>query len=350
MNFGIVGTGAMAHAMMRAFGVMPDARVVAVASRSEERAAEFARDHRIDHHFGAVRSLADDSAVDIVYVASHPRHHVEDCLAVLEAGKPVLCEKPLATSVRDAEKLAEAASRRGVFLMEGMWVRFLPAVRRAVELTRDQVAGVPRLFQADFGYPVAPGSGARGTDVGVLLDRAVYPISLAILLLGTPKESSASILRDNDGIACQASFTLRHEGGALSQLAVSSKAYLGNRALIACGHGRIELMEPLLGTERVETRQHAPIVPDTSVEGPPSAKRRAVEALKSSSFLRKLRYRYLKRGTTEYRSYGANPYVPQLEEVVRCVSRGATQSPLMPLDHTIETLRIVERAEVESEP
>lgn len=348
MKFGVVGTGAMAHDMMKAFAVMRDVQVAAVASRSEERAAQFARDYHIARHFGAIRSLANCPDVDIVYVASHPRHHVEDSLVALHAGKPVLCEKPLAISVSGAERLAEAGSVRGVFLMEGMWIRFLPSVRRAAQLIQDQIAGAPRLLQADFGYPVAATTGTSATDVGVLLDQAVYPISLAILLLGAPREATAFIVRDKDGIASQASFSLRHDGGALSQLSVSSEAFLGNRALIACDHGRIELAEPLLGTESVRVSMHAPIRPALRPDGPPSSKVRAVEALKSSALLRRLRANYLKRGSADFQSYGVNPYVPQLEETIRCVSQGELQSPLMPIEHSVETLRVIERVQERS--
>ena len=180
--------------------------------------------------------------------------------------------------------------------------------------------------------------------MSVLLDRAVYPVSLAILLLGIPEESTAFVVHDERGVACEASFLMRHDGGALSQLAVSSKAYLGNRALISCTHGRIELGEPLLGTERVEVRPYAPLVGDAHPEDPPSMKQRAVETLKSSSLLRRLRASQSRRGSADFASYGVDPYAPQLEEVVKCVSQGELQSQLMPLAHTIEALRILERA------
>jgi predicted dehydrogenase len=344
MRFGMIGTGAMAHTMMRAFELMPGVEVTAVASRSARRAAEFARDHRISQHFESIDALTATADIDIVYIASHPNHHVEDCLSALEASRPVLCEKPLSTSVQGAEQVAEAASRRGVFLMEGMWLRFLPAVLHAERLARDRVAGVPRMFEATFGYPVAVGGGSQGTDVGVLLDRAVYPISLAIQLFGVPKESTAVVQRDETGMARSGCFTLRHEGEALSQLTVSSTALLGNRALICCDHGRIELAEPLLGAEHVHVRMQTPQTPASVAEGSPSARRRAIEALKSSALLRRLRAS-ARRERTDYESYGANPYIPQLEEAVRCVRARETQSSLMPIEHSIETLRIIERAQ-----
>ncbi len=341
MNFGIIGTGTMAHTMMRAFRALPEARVVAVASRSEDRAREFARRHGLTRHFGTIASLADDSEVEVVYVASHPMHHVSDCVAALQAGKAVLCEKPLATSAAEAQQVAEAASRSGVFLMEGMWIRFLPAVRRAEELTKARVVGAPRFLQADFGYPVP---GDQSPSVGVLLDRAVYPISLAILLLGVPRAASSQVVHNDAGVACQASLILRHDGGALSQLSVSTQAFLGNRALISCSGGRIELMEPLLGTERIGIREQAPVLAEARTEAGASTKQRIFETLKSSSLLRRMRSRSFPKVSVEHRSYGVNPYVPQLREVVECVRSGKTQSHLMPIEHTLETLRIVERA------
>lgn len=345
MRFGIVGTGDMARTMIKAMGVTPGVGVVAVASRSQERAESLARDHQIERCFGDVPSLAACPDVDVVYVASHPNHHVEDSLAALEAGKPVLCEKPLATSVADAKLLADRASKQDVFLMEGMWLRFLPAVRHAERLIHDRVAGAPLLFQADFGYPVATGTASPGTDVGVLLDRAVYPISLAIFFLGTVRESSALIRRDQHGVVSQSSLVLQHDGGALSQLSVSSEAFLSNRAVVSCQHGRIELAEPLLGTERVIVHQHAPIITTRSPNAAPTTKQRVVEALKSSPFLRRLRASYFASGTSYHLSYGPSPYAPQLKEVVRCIERRETQCTIMPLAQTIETLRVIEQSQ-----
>ncbi|MGB8331944.1 MAG: Gfo/Idh/MocA family oxidoreductase [Polyangiales bacterium] len=345
MRFGIVGTGDMAGTMVKALGSTPGAVVAAVASRSEARAESFARSHRVEHHFGDVRSLAACADVDVVYVASHPARHVEDSLAALEVGKPVLCEKPLATSVSDAVLLADAASKRGVFLMEGMWLRFLPAVRHAEQLVRDRVAGTPLLLQADFGYPVAAGMTTEGTDVGVLLDRAVYPISLAIFVLGKVLDSAALISHDRRGVATQASFLLRHDGGAVSQLAVSSVAFLSNRAVISCERGRIELAEPLLGTERVVLQQHAPVIASPGSSSTPSAKKRIVEALKSSSTLRRVRASHLRAGSSDHFSYGPSPYCPQLREVMDCIERGDAQCATMPLDQSIETLRVIEQSQ-----
>jgi predicted dehydrogenase len=337
----------MARTMVKAMGASPRVQVTAVASRSQERAESFAREHQIEHSFGDVPSLATCPDVDVVYVASHPSRHVEDCLAALETGKPVLCEKPLATSVADAELLADTASKRGVFLMEGMWLRFLPAVRHAERLIHDGVVGAPLLFQADFGYPVAPGTASSGAGVGVLLDRAVYPISLAIFFLGKVRESSSQITRDQYGVASQASFVLRHDGGALSQLSVSSEALLSNRAVVCCQHGRIELAEPLLGTERVVVRQHRPVATTRATNAAPTSRQRVVETLKSSAFLRKLRARYTSSGTASHLTYGPSPYVPQLEAVVGCLERRETQCTVMPLAQTIEALRVIEQSQNE---
>lgn len=341
MNFGIIGTGTMAHTMMRAFRAIPDVQVVAVASRAQERALRFAQKHGLTSHFGTIGSLANSAEVDAVYIASHPTHHVADCLEALHAGKAVLCEKPLATSVADAERLADAALRSGTFLMEGMWIRFLPAVRRTAELTRAAVVGAPRFLHADFGYPAPVDQAPR---VGVLLDRAVYPVSLAILLFGVPQASSSVVVRDDDGVPCQASFMLRHSDGKLSQLSVSAEVLLGNSATISCTKGRIELVEPLLGTERIRIRGHPPLIAEARPRAGASAKQRIVETLKSSELLRRARARYFSNASVEHRSYGVNPYVPQLLEVVECIRAGKTQSDRMPIADTLETLRIVEQA------
>ena len=182
MNFGVIGTGAMAHTMMRAFRAIPEAQAIAVASRSEDRALQFARSYGLKHHFGTVASLADNNEVDVVYVASHPMHHLSDCLAALQAGKAVLCEKPLATSVAEAERLAEAALNNGVFLMEGMWIRFLPAVRRAEELIKAQETGSFTFVMFHYSPYTSgfhgrfPGEGPRGDILSSQPLKALTPL------------------------------------------------------------------------------------------------------------------------------------------------------------------------------
>lgn len=115
-NWGIIGPGFVAGQFAEDLGLLPRARLHAVASRSDERARSFARKYSIPVHYSSWERMATDDDVDIVYVATHHPFHYENALACLKAGKAVLCEKPITMNRNELEELAGIARKRGVFL------------------------------------------------------------------------------------------------------------------------------------------------------------------------------------------------------------------------------------------
>ena len=138
LRFGIVGTGQMAANFAAELGALEGAGIVAaaVASRSRAGAEAFAAKHGIERAFGSYEALAADPDIDVAYIATPHVHHEAHTLLCLRAGKHVLCEKPLAINVAQADRMIECARANGRFLMEALWTRFLPAFRAA----REQVA------------------------------------------------------------------------------------------------------------------------------------------------------------------------------------------------------------------
>src|ERR1051326_6123213 len=154
--------------------------------RSDVTAQRFAAEHGIPRAYGNWLALAEDPAVDIVYVAGpHPAHHPAARL-MLAAGKAVLCEKPLTLDTAQAEGLAAAAREHRVFLAEAMWMRTIPAVRRAAELAADGTIGQVAAVTADFSFASQAGPEHRIRDAelggGALLDLGVYPLAFAQLI------------------------------------------------------------------------------------------------------------------------------------------------------------------------
>ena len=142
--------------------------ITAVASRSAERAEVFGDRFDIPTRYDDYDALAADPDVDVVYVATpHSRHEV-DTIAFLQAGKHVLCEKPLALNARQAARMAQEARSRGLFLMEAIWSRFLPAYRSLVDVIGEGRIGEPMLVEADFGFrrPVDPGHRHFARELG----------------------------------------------------------------------------------------------------------------------------------------------------------------------------------------
>ena len=193
-RWGIAGTGGMAEAFVPDFEHVPDAEVVAVGSRSRERAAAFAATYGIEgaHTYGDL-VRAD---IDVLYVATpHPQHHAL-ALAAIEAGVPVLVEKAFTATLAGAREVVAAARDRGVFCMEAMWTRLQPAVVEARRLVDAGEIGEVVAVQADLGayrtYDPASRLFAPALGGGAILDLGVYPISFAQHFLGTPDRVVAS--------------------------------------------------------------------------------------------------------------------------------------------------------------
>ncbi len=196
MRWGFLTASRIANKWANALNLLTgEADLIAVASRDTEKAASFAAQHGVSEVADDYRSLVTRDDIDVVYVSSPHSHHLEHALLAIEAGKPVLVEKPATPTMGDSLRLIEAAADRGVFLMEAMWTRCNPIILQARDLISRGVLGDPRLFQAS--YPVrfvAPDEHRIfNPDLagGAILDLGVYPAHLAHALLGRPDRVGA---------------------------------------------------------------------------------------------------------------------------------------------------------------
>ncbi len=190
IKWGILATGRIAHKMAHDLKTIPDAQLVAVGSRSKEKADAFAAEHKVPRAWGSYAAAARDPEVEVVYIATPNDFHAENIRICLEAGKSVLCEKPFTLNAKQAEPLIDLAQAKGVFLMEAMWSRFIPAHRKLHELSWTGALGEIRMVQADFGFRADFDPADRLFNPerggGALLDLGVYPLALAVRLLGIP--------------------------------------------------------------------------------------------------------------------------------------------------------------------
>jgi predicted dehydrogenase len=302
-RWGILGTGWIAYLFATDLALLPEARLVAVGSRTQARADEFSLEFGGARGYPTYAELVADPEVDAVYVASpHPSHH-EDVLLAVEAGKAVLCEKPFTLNAAQARELVDAARAHGTFLMEAMWTRFLPHMVRVRELLAAGAVGEVRSVYADHGQwfernrehrLFAPELGG-----GALLDLGVYPISFASMVLGTPSQVTAVSDPAFTGVDGQTSILLQHNGGAHAVLTCTLEAASPVTATIVGTDARIEIDRTWYAptTFRLVTRDGV---------------------------------------VTEY----AEPCVPrgmqhEAAEVTRCLRAGLRESPLMPLDETV---------------
>jgi predicted dehydrogenase len=246
IRWGIIGTGNIAAAFTGDLALLDDATVVAVGSRQASTAAEFADRFDIATRHASYDALVADPDVDVVYVSTpHPGHHAAALMAIA-AGKAVLVEKPFTLNVSEANALVAAARSNGTFLMEAMWTRFLPHMRRIRELLTSGVLGDIRTVTADHGQRfLPPDPTSRLYDPalggGALLDLGIYPVSFASYVLGTPDQVTAVSDPTTTGVDAQTSIIGQYAGGRHAVLTTTLGAATANVATIVGTEGRIEI-------------------------------------------------------------------------------------------------------------
>lgn len=338
VRFGMAGTGAMAVAMAPAFRHAPGADLVAVSSGSNDRAQEFAATHGIEKSYGDFDAMLGDASIDAIYIANRTRDHASASITALQAGKHVLCEKPFALSAEEGEKVIAAARASGKLFMEGLWTHFLPSYRRVHDLVHSNEVGEAKHLVAGYGYPTSPEVRPRlfyKDDGGVLLDIAVYPISLALRLMGSVDGVDADIKRNSGGVDTHASLQLHHDNGSTSQLVASFDVLTANAATIGCSEGQISIPAPLFGAEQVVVERFN-VSPSASGGGKSGLK----AALKQNPLLRRVK-NALSGG--EHHPYGANQYLPQMQHFVSLIERQQLQSDIATHALSMEVLRVIDR-------
>ncbi|GAA1825009.1 Gfo/Idh/MocA family oxidoreductase [Microlunatus capsulatus] len=312
VRWGILGPGRIARAVVPDFVHVDGAELVAVASRSAERAQAFADDLGVPRAHGSYAELLAADDVDVVYIATpHPQHHAL-ALAAIAAGKAVLVEKTFTATTAGAEEVVAAARAARVFVMEAMWTRFQPAVVAARALVDDGAIGEVRQVQADLGVerPFDPADRmfdpAQGG--GALLDLGVYVVSFAQYFLGTPDRVVAHGSLTSTGVDAEAGLLLGYDDGRVATLLATLRHHTPGAARIQGTTGWIE----------VPPRFHHP--------GSVVLHRRGAEP------------EVITRPAT------GGGYAHELVEVTEAVAAGRTESAVMPLDDTLAVQRVLGEA------
>jgi len=192
INWGILATGWIADKFANALTVVPNAKLFAVASRKKEQAEKFAKQFNIPKFYGSYEELAADPEIDVVYVATPHPFHFENTMMCLNQNKAVLCEKPFGMDKIQVEKMIALAQERNLFLMEAMWTRFLPSILKVKELIENDTIGEIIQLKSDFGikfpYDVNGRLFNKALGGGSLLDIGIYPVFIALFLMGVPEE------------------------------------------------------------------------------------------------------------------------------------------------------------------
>lgn len=303
LNWGILGPGRIAEKFAEDLSLSSQSRLAAVGSRSIERAESFASKYRAAHFFDSYESLANCPDVDIIYIATPHVFHYENTLQCLNAGKHVLCEKPFAMNSKQASEMVALAQNKGLFLMEGIWTRFIPCIEKLHSILEEEKIGSIETIRADFGFRASPDK-VRLFDKklggGALLDVGIYPIYLALSLLGLPNKILASARMNANQIDTSNGMLFEYENHSLAILESSIEA---NTPIEAYLYGSEAII-------KIHSRFHHP---------------------------EKLTIDYYSGVREEIKlPYSGNGYLHEIQEVEQCLALEKTESDKLPLDFTLQ--------------
>ena len=316
IKWGVIAPGRIAHTFAEGIRSITDADICAVASSNQERADSFARKYNIPKAYDSYKALVADPAVEAVYISSLHHQHFEHSMLALEAGKPVLCEKPFTVNAIQTEKLISTAKEKKLFLMEALWTRFLPIygiVRQWLDAGR---IGEITLLTSTFGF--RPERNEKGRLLnpnlagGSLLDIGIYNLSISQWVMGgNPKSFKVHALIGDTGVDELLAGVLVYEKGVVSQFSCNFLSENSNDFFIYGSKGHIRI-HPHFGGSTQAT---------LNIKGKEQAE------------------------TAPFRASG---FEYQTEEAMRCIRAGLLESPGISHADTLSTMRLMDsiRAEI----
>lgn len=244
INWGIIGLGSIAHKFATDLLTVDGAHLYAVASRSQERADQFASEYNAPKAYDSYETLAKDKNIDAVYIATPHALHKENTLLCLEHGMAVLCEKPFAMNTQEVEQMITKAKEKNALLMEALWTYFLPHYQYVLKTIENKTFGHLINIEADFGFYRAFDNDARlfnkSLGGGSLLDIGIYPIFAALSTLGIPKNIEAKATYFDNGADSSCDMVFKYDK-ATAHLKSTLLEDTGTEAIFYCEHGTIKI-------------------------------------------------------------------------------------------------------------
>ena len=260
LNWGLLATGGIAHAFARGLATSRTGELLAVGSRTQESAERFGEEFGVPRRYGSYEGLLADPEVQAVYICPPHPMHLEWAVKAAEAGKHVLCEKPLGMNQAQARQIIEAARQHDVFLMEAFMYRCHPQTPRLVELLREGLIGEVRMIQASFSFAGSDDPTGRHLNKalggGGILDVGCYPASMVRLIAGAatggqfaePLEVKGTAHFGATEVDEYAVAVARFPGGILAELATGVRVNHENVVRVFGTQGKIEMPSPWFGS------------------------------------------------------------------------------------------------------
>jgi dihydrodiol dehydrogenase / D-xylose 1-dehydrogenase (NADP) len=311
IKWGILGTGAIANLFAEGLKALKNAELIAVGSRSKDSAESFGNKFNIERRYASYVALAGDPDIDAVYISTPHPFHKSNTLLCLKNKKAVLCEKPFAMNSNEATEMINYAEKNGLFLMEGMWMYFFPAIEKVKELIKENAIGKIHLLDSKFCFKVNydPKHRLFNPDLGggTLLDIGVYNIALAYMIFNRPPDSIVSTAHiGNTKVDEQASLIFNYNDEALAELTSSFRFDLPCDAEICGSEGWIRILPDFWAPDVIQLKQN-------------------------NKNIREYKFKRL-----------GNGYSYEAEEVMRCLFEGKTESNVMPHNRTLEIMNTMD--------
>lgn len=267
IRWGILGTGRIAQNFAMGLRDARGAVATGVGSRTKAAADRFGDELGIQHRYATYEELCASREVDVIYVATPHPWHASCTLMALEHGKHVLCEKPFAVNLREAESMVAMARSKGLFLMEAMWTRFFPVMAQVRAWVAGGAIGDVRMVSADFGFRTDADETSRLLNPalagGSLLDVGIYPVSFASMVLGRqPTSIASSVTLSPQGVDEQCAIAFKYGNGELAILSSAVRTDTALEARIMGSEGMIYVHPPFYKPAKATSSR-----PDSEDEG-----------------------------------------------------------------------------------
>jgi len=314
LRWGILGAGNIAHKLAEAVHIDTNSKLAAIASNTPGKADVFAQKYGITSHSN-YEELVKRNDIDVIYVATTHNLHFENTLLALNSGKHVLVEKPFTVNASEAQKLADIARKKRLFLMEAIWVRFLPSIRHLKVLLKGGVIGDLKQFNVSFGVTLGSDYTPRLNDPnlagGVTLDMGIYPITFINFMLDSlPDEVNSMCTPASSGVDEIANYQFKYPDNCMATVVTSYSLKTKIEAMIYGSQGYIDFPDFQQGqTYTINTHK-------------------GTGKILSSETIRIENHE--------------NGFIYQVAEVVDCIRLGKTESETIPLAETIATMQLMD--------
>ena len=333
-KWGFISTGGIANDFALALKATPHAERYAVASRTQAAADEFKATHGFSKAYDSYEKLVADPEIDVIYIATPHAFHRDNILMCLDAGKNVVCEKPMVVNAKQAEECIAKAKEKGLFLMEGMWTRFFPATRAVRKLVKDGAIGKVVSMHASLGFKGESHFNARlfkpELAGGALFDVGIYPSMWIAAILGVPSKVTAHARMHEEGVDAMTFATYEFDDypDCMAQMQCGFTGTLANEVIVIGETGRIRVHGPPQCPETYTLTQRQGDEPD------PLLTRGKVttvsEPLDPPHFGNAPGYNFV----------GSQGFAYEAAAVQEALAKGLTEHPEMPLSETLGMAKI----------